>query len=101
MLAEYIRRRNFIVNRFNEAGLPCRTPDGAFYVFPNISSTGLGSKDFALKLLDCKSVAVVPGSAFGKAGEGYIRCSYATSMDNIREALNRIEAFVKERPWDS
>ena len=101
MITEYVRRKNFIVNRFNEAGLPCRMPNGAFYVFPNITPTGLGSRDFAMKLLDSKSVAVVPGSAFGKAGEGYIRCSYATSMENIREALNRIEAFVKERPWDS
>lgn len=100
MLAEYSRRKNFIVSRFNEAGLPCRMPNGAFYVFPDITSTGLGSKDFALKLLDNKSVAVVPGTAFGAAGEGYIRCSYATSMSNIREALNRIEAFVRERLWD-
>lgn len=101
MLTEYIRRRNFIVNRFNEAGLPCRLPDGAFYVFPDIRSTGLSSRDFALKLLDAKSVAVVPGNVFGRAGEGHIRCSYATSMENIKEALIRIEAFVRERPWDS
>jgi aminotransferase len=100
MITEYIRRRNFIVNGFNEAGLTCRTPDGAFYVFPDIKSTGLSSREFALKLLDNKSVAVVPGNVFGNAGEGHIRCSYATSIDNIREALSRIEAFVKERPWD-
>jgi aminotransferase len=101
MITEYLRRRNFIVSRFNEAGLPCHTPEGAFYVFPNITPTGLRSKDFALKLLDAKNVAVVPGSAFGASGEGYIRCSYATSMENIREALIRIEAFVKERSWES
>lgn len=101
MLAEYLRRRNFIVSRFNEAGLPCLQPDGAFYVFPSIKPTGLSSKDFALKLLDAKLVAVVPGNAFGGAGEGYIRCSYATSMENIKEALVRIEAFVKERSWES
>jgi aminotransferase len=101
MLTEYLRRRNFIVSRFNEAGLPCATPDGAFYVFPDISSTKLSSRDFAIKLLESKSVAVVPGNVFGSAGEGHIRCSYATSIDNIREALNRIEAFVKERPWES
>jgi len=101
MLAEYTRRRNFIVSRFNEAGLPCSFPDGAFYVFPDITSTGLSSREFAIKLLDSKSVAVVPGSVFGEAGEGHIRCSYATSIDNIREALNRIEAFVKEKPWES
>jgi aminotransferase len=101
MITEYLRRRNFIVSRFNEAGLPCHTPEGAFYVFPNITPTGLSSKEFALKLLDAKNVAVVPGSAFGASGEGYIRCSYATSMENIREALIRIEAFVKERSWES
>jgi aminotransferase len=101
MRGEYIKRRNFIVNRFNEAGLPCLMPDGAFYVFPDISSTGLTSKEFALKLLNSKKVAVVPGNAFGKAGEKYIRCSYATSMENIRTALQRIEEFVKERSWES
>ena len=101
MLAEYTRRRNFIASRFNEAGLPCGLPDGAFYVFPDITTTGLSSREFAIKLLDSKSVAVVPGNVFGEAGEGHIRCSYATSMDNIREALNRIEAFVKEKPWES
>jgi len=101
MLTEYTRRRNFIVSRFNEAGLPCSSPDGAFYVFPDITSTGLSSREFAIKLLDSKLVAVVPGNVFGDAGEGHIRCSYATSIDNIREALNRIEAFVKERPWES
>ena len=101
MLTEYTRRRNFIVNRFNEAGLPCRTPDGAFYVFPDITPTGLSSREFAIKLIDSKLVAVVPGNVFGDSGEGHIRCSYATSIDNIREALNRIEAFVKEKPWES
>ncbi|MCL2025175.1 MAG: aminotransferase class I/II-fold pyridoxal phosphate-dependent enzyme [Leptospirales bacterium] len=101
MLTEYTRRRNFIVNRFNEAGLPCSFPDGAFYVFPDITPTGLSSREFAFKLLEEKLVAVVPGDVFGNSGEGHIRCSYATSIDNIREALNRIEAFVKERPWES
>ena len=75
----------------------CRTGPSMFS--PTSPPTGLKSKDFALKLLDAKGVAVVPGNAFGSAGEGYIRCSYATSMENIREALNRIEAFVRERPW--
>jgi len=101
MLTEYTRRRNFITSRFNEAGLSCRLPDGAFYVFPDITSTGLSSREFAIELLGSKLVAVVPGNAFGDSGEGHIRCSYATSIENIREALNRIEAFVKERPWES
>lgn len=97
MITEYTRRRNFIVSRFNECGLPCRMPDGAFYVFPDIRPSGLSSREFALNLLDRKSVAVVPGTAFGSAGEGFIRCSYATSMENIREALIRIEEFMREK----
>jgi len=96
MRSEYMRRRNFIVNRFNDAGLPCKMPDGAFYVFPDITPTGLSSRDFSLQLLEKTSVAVVPGNAFGDAGAGHIRCSYATSMENIKEALSRIEKFVKE-----
>ena len=101
MKGEYMKRRNYIVARFNEAGLPCHMPKGAFYVFPDISPTGLTSKDFALKLLEHKDVAVVPGTAFGQAGEKYIRCSYATSLENIRTALDRITEFVTERPWDT
>lgn len=95
MRSEYLKRRNFISSRFNEIGLPCLVPEGAFYVFPKISSTGLSSQEFALELLKKEKVAVVPGSAFGKCGEGHIRCSYATSMENIREALARIENFLK------
>ena len=85
-----------IVKGFNEIGLPCLNPNGAFYVFPNITSTGMSSQDFAVELLKRKSVAVVPGDAFGECGSGYIRCSYATSMEGIREALKRIGDFVKE-----
>ncbi len=99
MRMEYMKRRNYIVSRFNDAGLPCPMPDGAFYVFPDISSTGLSSKEFALKLLEHENIAVVPGNAFGDAGENHIRCSYATSMGNIRKALDGIEKFVRERPW--
>lgn len=99
MCMEYKKRRNYIVSRFNDAGLPCPMPDGAFYVFPEISSTGLSSKEFALKLLENENVAVVPGNAFGDAGENHIRCSYATSMENIRRALDGIENFARERPW--
>ena len=77
-------------------GLDCFEPEGAFYAFPCIKSTGLSSADFCEKLLYSKKVAVIPGTAFGESGEGHIRCSYAYSLDNINEALNRIEAFVKE-----
>jgi len=95
MVSEYRKRRNFIVSRFNEMGLRCLSPEGAFYVFPDISTTGMSSREFALRLLEKEKVAVVPGSVFGKAGEGHIRCSYATSMDNIRESLIRIERFIR------
>ncbi|TAL32468.1 MAG: aminotransferase class I/II-fold pyridoxal phosphate-dependent enzyme [Spirochaetes bacterium] len=95
MGAEYTRRRNFIAHRFNEIGLPCLFPEGAFYVFPKISSTGLDSEEFAMRLLKAEKVAVVPGSVFGAPGEGHIRCSFATSMENIAEAMKRIEKFVK------
>jgi len=96
MREEYRRRRNFIVSSFNEADIPCHLPKGAFYVFPDIRSTGLASKEFCLRLLDKKKVAVVPGTAFGPSGEGYVRCSYATSMDKIKIAVERIAEFVKE-----
>ena len=96
MRREYRSRRNVIVKRFNEAGLPCFMPEGAFYVFPNITSTGLSSMEFATRLIQEKKVAVVPGTAFGACGEGYIRACYATSMEGIREATSRIKDFVKE-----
>jgi aminotransferase len=94
MRKEYLRRRNYIVKRFNQLGLTCPNPGGAFYVFPDISSTGLSSEDFALHLLEEQKVAVVPGTAFGPSGEGHIRCSYATSMENLRAALDGIENFL-------
>lgn len=96
MRREYRSRRNVIVKRFNDAGLPCFMPEGAFYVFPNITSTGLSSMEFATRLIQEKQVAVVPGTAFGSCGEGYIRACYATSMDGIKEATRRIKEFVKE-----
>jgi aminotransferase len=96
MRGEYERRRNFIVNRFNELGLPCHLPKGAFYVFPSVAPTGLASKDFSLQLLKSKKVAVVPGSAFGCSGEGFVRCCFATGMDKLKEAMDRIEQFVGE-----
>ncbi len=96
MRDEYDDRRRLIVGGFNAMGLECFEPEGAFYAFPCIKSTGLSSNDFCEKLLYSKKVAVVPGNAFGASGEGHIRCSYAYSLDSINEALNRIEAFVKE-----
>ena len=96
MVAEYKGRRNVIVSRLNEMGLTCFNPHGAFYVFPNITSSGLNSQDFAVKLLQSKRVAVVPGNAFGACGEGYVRCSYATSLEEIRTAMDRIGEFLDE-----
>lgn len=95
MREEYCLRRNFIVSSLNEAGIPCHLPKGAFYVFPDISGTGLSSKDFSLKLLEKHKVAVVPGTAFGPSGEGYVRCSYATALDQIKIACERIAEFVR------
>nr|WP_263324705.1 aminotransferase [Neobacillus sp. Marseille-Q6967] len=94
MRRSYRRRRNFVVQSLNNIGLECHTPGGAFYVFPSIKSTGLTSEQFAEQLLLAEKVAVVPGSAFGESGEGYIRCSYATSMEQLQEALKRIQRFV-------
>lgn len=95
MREEYRLRRNFIVSSLNEAGIPCHLPKGAFYVFPDIRGTGLTSREFSLKLLETKNVAVVPGTAFGACGEGYVRCSYATAMDQIKIAVERITDFVR------
>jgi len=96
MRREYLERRNVIVGRLNKMGLKCFMPQGAFYAFPRISDTGLSSKEFATRLLMEAKVAVVPGSAFGSCGEGYVRCAYAASMENIVEAMDRMEAFVKK-----
>ncbi len=96
MRSEYDHRRRVMVSGFREMGLSCFEPLGAFYVFPNISATGLTSEEFATKLLYEKKVAVVPGTAFGESGEGFIRCSYAYSIKNIEKALERIGEFVSE-----
>ena len=96
MVKEYDRRRRFIVKKLNEIGLPCFEPKGAFYAFPSIEATGMSSEEFAERLLMEERVAVVPGSAFGQCGEGFIRCCYATSLTNIEEALKRMERFVKK-----
>ncbi|MCM3568581.1 aminotransferase [Neobacillus mesonae] len=97
MRKSYQRRRNYIVQSLNEIGLDCHTPGGAFYVFPSIRSTGLSSEEFAEELLKAEKVAVVPGNAFGESGEGYVRCSYATSMAQLQEALKRMQRFVESR----
>jgi aminotransferase len=96
MKAEYKKRRNFIHASFEEMGIPCIYPDGAFYAFADISKFGMTSKEFALKLLDEQNVACVPGTAFGPCGEGFIRCSYATSLDAIKEAMVRIARFIEK-----
>ena len=95
MVKEYDRRRRFIVRKLNEIGLPCFEPKGAFYAFPSIEATGMSSEEFAERLLMEEQVAVVPGSAFGQCGEGFVRCCYATSLASIEEALKRMERFVK------
>ncbi len=97
MRDEYDMRRKTIVKGFNDMGLDCFEPRGAFYAFPSIQSTGMSSDEFCEKCLIEKKVAVIPGTAFGESGEGFIRCSYAYSIDSINEALNRIEAFVKSK----
>ncbi len=95
MRQEYLKRRNLIVNELNDIGLRCIKPDGAFYAFPEITSTGKSSREFSLELLKAEKVAVVPGNVFGNSGEGHIRCSYANSMDDIKEAMARIRRYVK------
>ena len=94
MVAEYDRRRRLIYEGFTSMGLKCFEPKGAFYIFPDISSTGLSSEEFAEQLLLRQHVAVVPGTAFGECGKGFIRASYATSVDNISGALARIKNFL-------
>ncbi|QCJ44235.1 aminotransferase [Bacillus sp. S3] len=97
MRNSYRRRRNYVVQTLNQMGLECHTPGGAFYVFPSIRSTGLSSEQFAEELLMQEKVAVVPGHVFGDSGEGYIRCSYATSMEQLQEAMKRIKRFIESK----
>lgn len=96
MVAEYDIRRRLLVDSFNKLGLSCFSPEGAFYVFPSIKSTGLSSEQFCEELLYRHKVAVVPGNAFGESGEGFIRVSYAYSLNHLFEALKRIEEFLEE-----
>ena len=97
MKKEYQRRRNYIVGALNEIGLSCHQPQGAFYVFPSIRSTAESSMDFAANLLRRQRVALVPGTAFGASCEGYVRISYASSYANLKEAVARIEAYLRDR----
>ena len=94
MVAEYNRRRLLIVDGLRKTGLRCTEPKGAFYVFPSIKHLGMSSEDFAARLLKEEKVAIVPGSAFGESGEGYLRVSYAVDRETIKEALERIGNFV-------
>ena len=96
MREEYDMRRRLIVNGFCELGLTCREPKGAFYAFPCIKSSGLSSDEFCEKLLYAKHVAIVPGTAFGRGGEGFVRASYCYSTEHIKEALKRIGEFLEE-----
>ena len=96
MVDEYNVRRRYLVNEFNRLGLTCFDPEGAFYVFPSIKSTGLTSEEFCERLLYEEKVATVPGSAFGESGEGHIRISYAYSLKHLMEAMSRIESFLKK-----
>ena len=95
MKRSYRHRRHYFVDSLNELGLTCHTPGGAFYAFPSIQKTGMTSEEFAEKLLMEEKVAVVPGNVFGKGGEGFIRCSYASSMEQLQEAVKRMKRFVE------
>jgi aminotransferase len=96
MVSEYDRRRRLIVDGLNEIGLACFEPQGAFYAFPSVEISGMDENAFAERLLHEEKVAVVPGSAFGEAGRGYVRCSYATAYEKIEEALERLHRFVRK-----
>ena len=94
MVDEYDKRRRYILKGVRDLGLKCFEPQGAFYIFPNITSTGLSSDEFCEGLLKTQKVLVVPGTAFGECGEGFVRATYASSMKNIREALERMGKFM-------
>jgi aminotransferase len=96
MKREYRRRRELVLDGLKNIGLDCVKPDGAFYVFPSIKKTGLSSLEFAKRLLKEEKVALVPGTAFGKNFDGFVRISYAASTENLKEALSRISNFVKK-----
>ena len=95
MRDSYNQRRRYVLSRLEEMNIPCFEPEGAFYIFPNISRFGMTSDDFATTLLKEEKVAVVPGTAFGACGEGFIRISYAYSLKQLKEALERIQRFTE------
>ncbi|MFK7910188.1 MAG: pyridoxal phosphate-dependent aminotransferase [Akkermansiaceae bacterium] len=95
MKESYHQRRDFVVGRLNEMGIDCHSPGGAFYVFPDIRKFGLSSQEFAMRLLEAEDVAAVPGDAFGEAGEGFLRCCYATSLEELKTAMDRMERFIR------
>jgi aminotransferase len=97
MVAEYDRRRRLIVSGLNQLGLETFEPHGAFYAFPRVTVTGMDDEAFAEKLLQEERVAVVPGSSFGAGGAGFVRCSYATAYEKIKEALERMERFMRRQ----
>ncbi|MCD7868761.1 MAG: aminotransferase class I/II-fold pyridoxal phosphate-dependent enzyme [Clostridiales bacterium] len=97
MRESYNQRRRYVYHELNRMGLPCFEPEGAFYIFPDIRSLGMGSEEFALDLLEKEKVAVVPGNAFGESGEGFIRISYAYSIAELKEALGRMERYLNEK----
>jgi len=95
MRDKYCQRRDYIVGRFNEIGLPCHSPKGAFYAFPNVGAFGMSSMDFATRLLKEQKVAVVPGTAFGPGGAGFVRASFSTGYDQIIQACDRVAKFLE------
>ena len=97
MLESYNQRRRYLHHELERLGLPCFQPEGAFYMFPDIREFGMSSEDFAMDLLNEEKVAVVPGSAFGESGEGYVRISYAYSIAELKEALARIERYIQKK----
>jgi aminotransferase len=94
MVSEYRVRRNSFVNDLNKIGLPCHVPEGAFYAFPSVKGTGLSDLEFAEQLLKEERVAVVPGSVFGETASGHLRCAYAVSRNDLKEAVSRMERFM-------
>ena len=94
MRSRFRRNRNYMVAAFREMGLPLIVPRGAFYAFPRVSGLGMSGREFALALLEEEKVAVVPGEAFGAGGADFVRCSYSTSLENVKEAMQRMARFV-------
>ena len=94
MRKSYNQRRRFLMHEFKKMGLECFEPFGAFYVFPSIKQFGMTSEEFATRLLNEEKVAVVPGTAFGECGEGFLRISYAYSLEDLKEAIGRLERFI-------